>query len=207
MTPTNPRSKAANPLLPPGADAGAPHTQATGAAEAVIAPGTGESAAAQADAGGETAAAGHAGHEHAVLELERFLPYRLSVLSNRISQTIANAYADRFGLAITEWRVIAVLGRYPELSASEVAERTAMDKVAVSRAVARLLQRHLLQREIHGGDRRRSVLALSEAGYKVYDEIVPVALRYERELFSALDDEERATFDRLVSKIGQRFGL
>lgn len=206
MTSRNPRPTAANPLLPPGADAAAPHAQAD-TAEAVIARGAGKLAAAQADAGGETAVAGHAGHEHTVLELERFLPYRLSVLSNRISQTIAHAYADRFGLAITEWRVIAVLGRYPELSASEVAERTAMDKVAVSRAVARLLQRHLLQREIHRGDRRRSVLALSEAGYKVYDDVVPVALRYERELFAALDDEERATFDRLMSKLGQRFGL
>lgn len=206
MTSRNPRPKAANPLLPPGADAAAPHTQA-GAAGAVIARGAGEPAAAQADVGDEPAVAGQASHGRAVLELERFLPYRLSVLSNRISQTIAHAYADRFGLAITEWRVIAVLGRYPGVSASEVAERTAMDKVAVSRTVARLLQRHLLQREIHRGDRRRSVLALSEAGYKVYDDVVPMALRYERELFAALDDGERATFDRLVSKLGQRFGL
>src|SRR3546814_1367690 len=75
------------------------------------------------------------------LELERFLPYRLSVLSNRVSQKIADTYAERFGLAVTEWRVIAVLGRYPDLSAGAVAERTAMDKVAVSRAVARLLER------------------------------------------------------------------
>jgi DNA-binding MarR family transcriptional regulator len=210
MTPRNPRPKtAANPLLPPGAEA-TPRAQIAAegsAAGAVIPPGAGTLATTQADAGVESASGERAAPEHAVLELERFLPYRLSVLSNRISQTIANAYADRFGLAITEWRVIAVLGRYPELSASEVAERTAMDKVAVSRAVARLLQRHLLQREIHGGDRRRSVLALSEAGYKVYDDVVPVALRYERELFSALDDDERATFDRLVSKLGQRFGL
>jgi len=81
-----------------------------------------------------------AGPQHAVLELERFLPYRLSVLSNRVSQTIADAYVERFGLAVTEWRVIAVLGRFPGLSANGVAERTAMDKVAVSRAVARLLE-------------------------------------------------------------------
>jgi hypothetical protein len=68
--------------------------------------------------------------EHAHWELDRFLPYRLSILSNRISQTIAGAYARRFGLGVTEWRVIAVLGRYPGLSANGVAARTAMDKVA-----------------------------------------------------------------------------
>ena len=143
----------------------------------------------------------HDGHDHAVLELERFLPYRLSVLSNRISQTIADAYARRFGIVVTEWRVVAVLGRYPALSANEVAERTAMDKVAVSRAVARLLERGLLQRDTHGGDRRRSVLELSAAGYEVYDEVVPIALDFERRLLSGLDGDERAMLDVLLSKL------
>ena len=78
---------------------------------------------------------------HAELDLEHFLPYRLSVLSNRVSDAIARVYSERFALGVTEWRVMAVLGRYPDLSASEVAQRTAMDKVAVSRAVARLLDR------------------------------------------------------------------
>lgn len=138
---------------------------------------------------------------HEVLELERFLPYRLSVLSNHVSQTIANAYAERFGIGITEWRVIAVLGRYPELSANGVAERTAMDKVAVSRAVARLLKRGLIEREMHGKDRRRSVLQLSQSGYGVYDQVVPLALGYERELLARLDADERAVLDRLLSKL------
>ena len=145
--------------------------------------------------------------EHAVLELEQFVPYRLSVLSNRVSQSIASAYATRFGLAVTEWRVIAVLGRYPELSATAVAERTAMDKVAVSRAVARLLARGLLRRDLHGDDRRRSVLALSVAGHAVYDEVVPLALGYERELLSPLDAAERVVLVHLLAKLGAPYGL
>ena len=142
-----------------------------------------------------------ASQEHAHWELDRFLPYRLSVLSNRVSQTIAGAYARRFGLGITEWRVIAVLGRYPGLSANGVAARTAMDKVAVSRAVARLLERGLLQRDTHDDDRRRSVLELSADGYGIYDEVVPVALDYERRLLAPLDADERAQLDRLLLKL------
>jgi len=140
---------------------------------------------------------------HAHWELDRFLPYRLSILSNRISQTIANAYARRFGLGITEWRVIAVLGRYPGLSANGVAARTAMDKVAVSRTVARLLERGLLQRDTHDDDRRRSVLELSRDGYGIYDEVVPVALEYERRLLAPLDAEERRQLDRLMGKLAE----
>lgn len=138
---------------------------------------------------------------HALLDLEHFLPYRLSVLTNRISQTIAATYAERFAIGITEWRVIAVLGRHPGLSANGVAERTAMDKVAVSRALARLMERDLVQRDTHDGDRRRSVLELSATGYGIYDEVVPLALARERELLAEFDDEDRRVLEALLQKL------
>lgn len=142
--------------------------------------------------------------EHTVLELDRFLPYRLSVLSNRISQDIARLYAERFDLSVTEWRVLAVLGRYPGLSAGELAERTAMDKVVVSRAVASLLASGRLKRDTHGRDRRRSVLALSARGTRIYDEVAPLALAYEQRLLAGLDAAERAAFDRLLARLEER---
>ncbi|MDO5505862.1 MAG: MarR family winged helix-turn-helix transcriptional regulator [Pseudoxanthomonas suwonensis] len=135
------------------------------------------------------------------LVLESFVPYRLSVLSNRISQRIADVYAERFGIGVTEWRVIAVLGRFPGLSAADVAERTAMDKVAVSRALARLLQRGLLLRDTADEDRRRSVLALSPAGRAVHAEVAPLALRIEARLLARLDAGERHHLQRLLDKL------
>jgi len=141
--------------------------------------------------------------EHAQLDLEHFLPYRLSVLSNRVSNAIARVYSERFALTITEWRVIAVLGRYPNLSANEVAQRTAMDKVAVSRAVAKLIEAGRLQREIHDDDRRRSVLRLSAGGFRIYDEIVPFALAFERRLLAGIDADERERLFRLLDKLDE----
>ena len=139
--------------------------------------------------------------ERNLLDLEQFLPYRLSVLSNRISQDIARLYADRFELGITEWRVLAVLGRYPGLSAGQLAERTAMDKVAVSRAVASLLAAGRLNRDTHGDDRRRSVLELSEEGYRVYAEVAPAAIAYERRLLACLSTEDQAALSRLLQQL------
>lgn len=139
-----------------------------------------------------------------VLELDRFLPYRLSVLSNRISLIIARRYQQRFGLSVTQWRVMAVLGRYPGLSAGAVAERTAMDKVAISRAIAGLLQRDLVLRDIHDTDRRRSVLELSAAGQRVYAEVAPLALAYERALLDAINDAEYAQLERLITRLATR---
>lgn len=138
---------------------------------------------------------------HPVLELEHFLPYRLSVLSNTISSAIARSYQSRFQLSITEWRVLAVLGRYPGLSGSEVVERTAMDKVAVSRAVNSLLEAGRLARSTDADDRRRSVLVLTPAGQEVYDEIVPEALAYERALLANLSPAEQVQLHRLLSKL------
>ncbi|HZH43318.1 MAG TPA: MarR family transcriptional regulator [Lysobacter sp.] len=140
---------------------------------------------------------------HHVLELEQFLPYRLSVLSNRVSGAIARVYSERFAMGITEWRVIAVLGRYPGLSANEVAQRTAMDKVAVSRAVARLLDSGRIERDTHGDDRRRSVLRLSEAGYRVLDEVAPMALAFEKRLLAGMRAEERALLFRLLDRLDE----
>jgi len=85
------------------------------------------------------------------LILEEFLPYRLAILSHTVSTSIAHAYDQRFGLTIPEWRVIAILGRFPGLSAVEVAERTMMDKVAVSRAVTKLIKGGRIDREFADG--------------------------------------------------------
>lgn len=140
---------------------------------------------------------------HAELDLEHFLPYRLSVLSNRVSSAIARVYSERFALSVTEWRVMAVLGRYPGLSANEVAQRTAMDKVAVSRAVARLTEAGRLARETHDDDRRRSVLQLSPDGYKIYDEVAPLALAFERKLLGDMDAAERELLFRLLDRLDE----
>jgi DNA-binding MarR family transcriptional regulator len=138
------------------------------------------------------------------LRLEHFVPYRLSVLTNTVSTAIAGAYAQRFGLSIPQWRVIAVLGLEPGLSAAEVADRTAMDKVAVSRAVSSLLRSRRVVRAMANSDRRRSVLKLSHQGESVYWRVVPFARRYETQLLAELSARERAHLDRLLSRLHRR---
>lgn len=140
---------------------------------------------------------------HAELDLDHFLPYRLSVLSNRVSSAIARVYSQRYALSVTEWRVMAVLGRFPGLSANEVAQRTAMDKVAVSRAVARLTEAGRLERDTHDDDRRRSVLRLSPDGYKIYDEVAPMALAFEQRLLAGIESAERDALFRLLDRLDE----
>lgn len=135
------------------------------------------------------------------LDLDRFIPYRLSVLTNRVSSAIARHYSQRFNLSIPEWRVIAVLGQSPGLSAREVAERSAMDKVQVSRAVASLFAARRLTRHAHVSDGRVAHLSLSARGRAIYEEVVPLALGLERRLLSVLTAREQKMLDQLLTKL------
>jgi DNA-binding MarR family transcriptional regulator len=134
------------------------------------------------------------------LILEDFLPYRLSITSHTVSTNIARVYEKRFGVSVPEWRVIAILGRYPGLSAVEVAERTLMDKVAVSRAVTKLIKNGRIDRQFADADRRRSILNLSEQGREVHNEIAPLALQFEQELLQDIGDEDYETFNTILEK-------
>ena len=133
--------------------------------------------------------------------LETFLPYRLSLLSNTVSEGIAIAYRDVHGLSVTEWRVLAILGRFPGLTATDVMRRAAMDKVAVSRAVGRLDDKGLVGRTAQAEDRRRVALKLTARGVRLFNAVVPEALAYERTLLEALSPEEREQLDELLDKL------
>ncbi len=135
------------------------------------------------------------------LILEEFLPYRLAVLSHTVSSKIAGVYEERFQISIPEWRVIAILGRFPGLSAVEVAQRTMLDKVAVSRAVTKLIKSGRIDREFADADRRRSILNLSDEGWQVHNEIAPLALAFERELVQDIDPEDFERFNRILEEL------
>lgn len=142
-----------------------------------------------------------------ILILEDFLPYRLAILSHTVSSSIARAYDQRFGLSIPEWRVIAIVGRFPGLSAVEVAKRTMLDKVAVSRAVTKLLKSGRIDREFADADKRRSILNLSELGRQVHDEVAPLALKIEDDLLHGLSAEEVQTLNTVIERLLARARL
>jgi DNA-binding MarR family transcriptional regulator len=137
-------------------------------------------------------------------ELDHFLPFRLSVIGNRLTRAVARVYANRFQLSAPEWRTMAVLGRYGAMPAHGVIEHTAMDKVRVSRAVARLLASGRLTRRADANDRRRVILDLTPAGRAIYTQIVPLALAVESELVTDLTPDERRVLEGVMRKLEAR---
>ncbi|KAF0173534.1 MAG: winged helix-turn-helix transcriptional regulator [Hyphomonadaceae bacterium] len=135
------------------------------------------------------------------LRLEAFLPYRLAVLANAVSRAFARRYEDEFGLSIPEWRVMALLAVSPGLTATEVAEATPMDKVAVSRAVRGLIEAGRLRASADKTDARRQRLALTPAGMAIYRRIVPLARALEARLTAGMGTDEREALDRLLAQL------
>ncbi len=135
------------------------------------------------------------------LVLDDFIPYRLSVTSNLVSDSIARAYESLFGLTIPEWRLVAVVAETGGITQQAIGARTRMDKVTVSRAAIALVDRGLLARRANAEDRRSHLLELTEAGRDLYAAVAPKALDLESRIFSAFPPEEIERFMAMLRRI------
>ena len=144
-----------------------------------------------------------AGHGGAVseLKLETFLPYRLSIVSNRVSEAIATAYDRLFGLKIPEWRLIAVIAEGKGITQQSLCGATRMDKVTVSRAARALVERGLVARRSVDDDRRSHLLVLTRTGRALYEQVAPKALELEAAMLAGLGAEERAALTAMLDRI------
>jgi DNA-binding MarR family transcriptional regulator len=140
------------------------------------------------------------------LRLQDYLPYRLSVAANAVSNLIARAYEDRFDLKIPQWRLIAVLADEGPLTPQVICERTIMDKVTVTRAAQGLLERSLIRREPNSSDGRSHRLVLSASGERLYGQIAPLALEYETQLLAGVDQREIKMLERQLRRLEQAAG-
>ena len=135
------------------------------------------------------------------LVLDDFIPYRLSVTSNLVSDSIAGTYEALFGLSIPEWRLVAVVAETGPITQGAIGQRTRMDKVTVSRAAIALVGRGLLARAAHGGDRRSHLLDLTAAGRDLHAQVAPKALELERRIFTHFSPQEIAAFTAMLRRI------
>ena len=140
----------------------------------------------------------------ASLDLDQFLPYLVNVLANRLSRELAGVYQARFGISIPEWRVIAHLSQHEDVSVREIHQRVDMDKAKVSRAAARLEAAGLIEKDVNEADRRLVRLQLTRKGRRVFAQIEPLALAYERDALAALSPQESAAFRAAVGKLLNR---
>lgn len=135
------------------------------------------------------------------IDLRTFFPYLVRVYYRAVSSSVSDVYTSLYGLSVAEWRTMTVLGPHRAVSASVVASESSMDKVAVSRAIARLKEKKYLRQDINGEDRRFSVVSLTEEGRGVYRDLVPRVRDIEQKLLAGLSGAERDTLKSLMEKV------
>lgn len=140
------------------------------------------------------------------MNLNEFLPYQLSVLSLKVSKGIAEHYQDQFGINISEWRVLVILYKNPDITAKKIAEFSEMDKVRISRTLKSLLGKKYVQQRPHPLDARAKNYELNERGKYLMRAVIPDALRYEEQLLSQLSEAEREQLTHLIAKFNRILG-
>ncbi|UCE30120.1 MAG: MarR family transcriptional regulator [Burkholderiales bacterium] len=135
------------------------------------------------------------------MRLGAFLPYRLAIVADAVSRSVSSVYAERFDLSRDEWRVLAALGESGTMKTREALLCTTLDKVQVSRALARMEGKGLVFREEDAEDRRNKVLRLTAQGEALYRRIVPLVQEREAQLLSALEPRERALLGSALDRI------
>lgn len=133
--------------------------------------------------------------------LETFLPYRLSLAANAVSDAVAETYGAVHGLRRAEWRLLAVLAEAGPLTPLSLAQRTRMDKVTVSRAALALTERGLFDRSPNPADQRSHLLRTTARGRAIYDQVVPRAEMVEARIFNQLTADERETLRQLLARV------
>jgi len=138
------------------------------------------------------------------LWLNDFIPYKLAVVANRLSQSIGALFEERFGIQIPEWRILMALHAHGPSAPNEVVELTSMDKARVSRAQRRLVEQDLVAVSEDPRDRRRLVLFLTRKGAVICSDIIPEVRRMEQWFLAVLDARERAALDQTLSRLLER---
>jgi len=135
------------------------------------------------------------------IQLERFFTYRLNLLSNMLNRQAERFLNQKFGISLPDWRLIAILGRFQEMSVRDLSAFSQMDKALVSRTAARLVKRDLVSSQPHPTDRRLVLLSLTPAGQQMHQAIIPLARARQQKLHDCLPAEEWRVLDQALNKL------
>ena len=135
-----------------------------------------------------------------MFDLDQFLPYLINRAGVRLAVSFARDIAAT-GVALQEWRVLAVLAAAGEQRLSDLASLTSIDLSTLSRLVTRMARQGLVARLNGKGDRRERRIALTQKGRGRTRAIIPTAQRYERLALAGLSAAEEQTLKRLLRRV------
>lgn len=107
------------------------------------------------------------------MNLESYFPYKLASTAEAFSRQLVDVYGRTFGLSREEWRMLLLLADAGELTSLDLAKRTTLDKVQISRAAGKLEEKALVSRSVSEKDRRLRVYTCSDEGQALFARVFP----------------------------------
>ena len=129
------------------------------------------------------------------------LLYRLNRLRAVGGGMVLRYCEGRFGVTRREWVMMALLSSGEVLQSSELAVRAELNRSATSKAVTAMVKKGLVERRVLPGNRRITQLQLSEAGQRLYEEILPLVEEVNRELMAQLAPQEIESLDSMMERM------
>jgi DNA-binding MarR family transcriptional regulator len=136
-----------------------------------------------------------------ILDLGAFLPYRLSVLAQRLSRDIEERQRRQHKLAMKDWKVMQIMAVHGELLPADIRRMGTQNKAQISRALKCLLDRGLVAKQPRPGDSRTFGVSLTEAGWAIYEAMVPRMRARQDELLGGLSAAEAKELRRLLDRL------
>ena len=136
-----------------------------------------------------------------VLDLDRYVPALITFIANKLSRSATVLYQKRFGVNVTEWRILALLAIEPAISAARICHVIGYDKGPVSRTLAMMEERGLVTIRPDKRDGRTHAISLAPKGQATHDQVIALALERERRLLSCLRSDEREALINLLVRI------
>jgi DNA-binding MarR family transcriptional regulator len=136
-----------------------------------------------------------------ILDLGGFLPYRLARLAQRLSREIEERQRRRYKLAMKDWKVMQIMALHGELLPADIRRMGTQNKAQISRALKCLLDRGLVAKRPLLGDSRTFGVSLTEAGWGVYEAMVPRMRARQDELLDGLTAAEAGELRRLLDRV------
>jgi DNA-binding MarR family transcriptional regulator len=134
-------------------------------------------------------------------DVRTLLSHRILVLSNTLGKGAVRLYAQRFGVPLAEWRLLAALAIEAPASVNALAAALSTDKGWISRTAASLVEKGLAATRPDPDDARSFQIVLTPAGRAIHKRIVPAALERQRKLLEGFTEKELATLDDLLARL------
>lgn len=127
--------------------------------------------------------------EGASLNLDRYVPGLLLWITNRMSASASKLYRKKYGIGVTQWRVLAFIELYPNSTGAQACQLMGIDKGAVSKSLRFLESEGWLTSSPSSGHRIK--YSTTKAGRELYSRVLETASSREEALLTGFAEEER----------------